>query len=177
MWGIYDGFTKDEKWEALSFKGVKRNSAGAGDVSVVISGGSQLLKNNDTLKLGFAIVCGDSVQVLRKAVLRARERWLQIITDSGSNNLIPDKFVLYQNYPNPFNIETNIKFALPKPASVTIEVFDLLGRKVKTLVQGERFEPGVRIVKFKADELPSGVYIYRVKAGEFQDSKKMVLIK
>ncbi|CUS78453.1 Por secretion system C-terminal sorting domain-containing protein [Candidatus Kryptonium thompsonii] len=177
LWGIYDGFTKDEKWEALSFKGVKRNSAGAGDVSVVISGGSQLLKNNDTLKLGFAIVCGDSVQVLRKAVLRARERWLQIITDSGSNNLIPDKFVLYQNYPNPFNIETNIKFALPKPASVTIEVFDLLGRKVKTLVQGERFEPGVRIVKFKADELPSGVYIYRVKAGEFQDSKKMVLIK
>lgn len=91
--------------------------------------------------------------------------------------MIPDKFVLYQNYPNPFNIETNIKFALPKSANVTVEIFDLLGRKVKTLVQDERFEPGERVIKFRAGELPSGVYIYRVKAGEFQGSKKMVLIK
>ncbi len=177
FWGIYDGFTKSEKWEALSFKGVKRNSAGAGDVSVVISGGSSSLRNGDTLKLGFAIICGDSLRVLRSAVLRARERWEQIINDTGIGGLIPDKFVLYQNYPNPFNIETNIKFALPRSANVTVEVFDLLGRKVKTLVQGERFEAGEKVVKFKADGLPSGVYIYRVRADEFQDSKKMVLIK
>lgn len=177
LWGIYDGFTKSEKWEALSYKGVRRASAGAGDISVVISGGTRIFKNNDTLKIGFAIVCGDSLKVLRNSVLRARERWLQVITDTGFQKTLPKDFVLYQNYPNPFNIETNIKFALPKSANVTIEVFDVAGRKIKTVVKDEKFEAGERVVKFRAEDLPSGVYIYRVKADNFEASKKMVLIK
>lgn len=177
LWGIYDGFTKSEKWEALSYRGVRRDSAGAGDVSVVISGGTSLFKNRDTLKIGFAIVCGDSLQALRRAVMRARERWEFIITDTGSDKIIPKKFVLYQNYPNPFNIETNIKFALPKPANVTIEIFDVTGRKVRTLIKDEKFDVGEKTVKFVANDLPSGVYIYRIKAGEFEASKKMVLLK
>ncbi|CUT04864.1 S8 family serine peptidase [Candidatus Chrysopegis kryptomonas] len=177
LWGIYDGFTKSEKWEALSYKGVKRTSAGAGDISVVISGGTPILRNGDTLKIGFAIVCGDSLKILRNAVAKAKERWNLIITDTGSQGVIPEKFVLYQNYPNPFNSETTIKFDLPEPANVSIEIFDLSGRKIKDVIKEQRFEAGTRSVKFKADNLPSGVYIYRVKAGKFSGTGKMVLIK
>lgn len=177
LWGIYDGFTKPEKWEALSYKGVKRNSAGAGDVSVVISGGTPVLRNGDTLKIGFAIICGDSLQVLRRAVMRARSRWNEILTDTGERATIPKSFKLYQNYPNPFNIETNIKFDLPEPADVTIEIFDVLGRRVAVLVRDEKFSPGAITVKFNAVNLPSGVYIYRVKAGKHEGVGKMVLIK
>jgi serine protease len=177
FWGIYDGFTKYEKWEALSYKGVKRNTAGAGDVSVVISGGAGTFKNGDTLKVGFAIVCGDSLSVLRNAVLRARMRWNQIVTDTGLEQTLPKSFALYQNYPNPFNIETNIKFDLPETADVTVEIFDVLGKRVKVLVNNEKFDAGTKIVKFRADDLPSGVYFYRVRAGKFSAVNKMVLLK
>jgi hypothetical protein len=177
FWGIYDGFTKNEKWEALSYKGVKRNTAGAGDVSIVISGGAGTFKNGDTLKVGFAIVCGDSLSVLRNAVLRARMRWNQIVTDTGLEQTLPRNFALYQNYPNPFNIETNIKFDLPETADVTVEIFDVLGKRVKVLVNNEKFDAGTKIVKFRADDLPSGVYFYRVRAGKFSAVNKMVLLK
>jgi len=177
LWGIYDGFTKSEKWQALSYKGVRRNTAGAGDVSVVISGGTGTLKNGDTLKIGFAIVCGDSLSVLRNSVLRARMRWNQLITDTGFEQTLPKKFTLYQNYPNPFNNETNIKFDLPEPADVTIEIFNVLGKRVKVLIDDERFDAGTKVVKFKAGDLPSGVYLYRVKAGRFSAVNKMVLLK
>lgn len=177
LWGIYDGFTKFEKWTALSYKGVQRNLAGAGDVSVVISGGTPFLRNGDTLKIGFAILCGDSLPVLRSAAVRARNIWNQIISDTSDLVTIPKSFKIYQNYPNPFNSETNIKFDLPEPADVTIEIFDVVGRKVNTLIQDKKFAPGAIIVKFNADNLPSGVYIYRIKAGKFEGAGKMVLIK
>ncbi len=177
FWGIYDGFKKSEKWEALSYKGVRRDSAGAGDVSVVISGGVPILKNGDTLKIGFAIVCGDSLQVLRNAIAKAKDRWNQIVTNTGGQETIPKSFVLHQNYPNPFNSETNISFDLPETSDVTIEIYDIAGRRITTLIEGEKFTPGRKIVKFKADGFPSGVYICRVKAGKFEGAGKMVLMK
>jgi hypothetical protein len=122
-------------------------------------------------------VCGDSLSVLRNAVLRARMRWNQIVTDTGLEQTLPRSFALYQNYPNPFNIETNIKFDLPETADVTVEIFDVLGKRVKVLVNNEKFDAGTKIVKFRADDLPSGVYFYRVRAGKFSAVNKMVLLK
>lgn len=107
-----------------------------------------------------------------------------ISTGTGNNPaVIPDKFSLSQNYPNPFNPITNIKFQIPLCHScggrnplVTLKVFDLLGREVKTLVN-EYKQPGQYIVSFDASGLTSGVYFYKLTAGEFSDVKRMILVK
>jgi subtilisin family serine protease len=175
-WGIYDGFTKVEKWEALSYKGVARDSAGAGDISVVIGTGSSLLEGGDTLVIGFAIICGDSLEVMRRAVAQARIRWNEILTSPSPIEKIVKNYQLYQNYPNPFNIETFIKFAVPETQFVQIDIYDLMGRKVEALVS-ERKLPGRYVIKFNADGLSSGVYFYTLKAGKYIITRKMLLIK
>jgi cyclomaltodextrinase len=89
---------------------------------------------------------------------------------------IPLKFKLYQNYPNPFNPETLIEFEVPIKSDVKISVYDVLGREVATVFQGE-LSPGRYKVKFHADGLPSGIYFYELKAGNFREVKKMILLK
>jgi hypothetical protein len=85
-------------------------------------------------------------------------------------------FQLYQNYPNPFNPTTTIKFDLPNDGIVELEVFDILGRKISTLVSEFRIA-GSYEHTFNASSLASGVYVYKLKAGDFVDSKKMILLK
>src|SRR3989339_1124383 len=94
---------------------------------------------------------------------------------------IPSSFQLYQNYPNPFNPTTNIGFRIadfPEGTSglVTLKVFDVLGREVATLVNEEK-PAGSYEVEFDGSKLSSGVYIYQVKAGEFVQAKKLILVK
>ena len=89
---------------------------------------------------------------------------------------IPEEFTLSQNYPNPFNPSTNITFGLPERAEVRLEVFDILGRQVATLVH-EEMEPGHHSVVFDAGALSSGMYIYRLQTGSKVLSRKMILIK
>ncbi len=92
------------------------------------------------------------------------------------NGIIPRSFDLKQNYPNPFNPVTNIKFDLPKDIFVTIKIYDILGREVKTLIN-EFKNAGSYIISFNGSELASGVYFYRIQAGSFVSVKRMVLIK
>lgn len=89
---------------------------------------------------------------------------------------IPDKFILNQNYPNPFNPTTSIRFAVPKEAFVRLSVFDMLGREVETLVN-EELSPATYEVKWNAERYSSGIYFYRLAAGEFSQVKKMSVIK
>ena len=89
---------------------------------------------------------------------------------------VPNGFVLCQNYPNPFNPSTNIEFRIANSGLVTLRVFDVLGREVATLASEVR-QAGAHIVRWDASSLPSGVYYYRLQAGAFTDSKKMVLMK
>ena len=98
---------------------------------------------------------------------------------TGINNQksdIPKDYQLYQNYPNPFNPTTKIKFALPYASLVTVKVYDLLGREIKTLLN-ETKQPGNYEVNFDASRLASGVYFYSIKANNFNSVKKMVFIK
>ncbi len=88
----------------------------------------------------------------------------------------PIKFELYQNYPNPFNPTTTIQFDIPKASFVTLKVYNILGREVATLVNEKR-EAGRYEAKFKASTLSSGVYFYRLQAGDYVSTKKFVLIK
>ena len=89
---------------------------------------------------------------------------------------VPSEYFLEQNYPNPFNSTTILKFALPKTAGVKIEVFNALGQKVITLLD-KQMPGGFHKLEFNAQYLPSGVYVYKITAGQFQDVKKMLFLR
>ena len=93
-----------------------------------------------------------------------------------SNQEIPDIFYITQNYPNPFNPETEFSFGLPKEEFVTIEIFNSLGQKVSVLLN-ENKTAGIHTVKFNGNKFASGVYIYKINAGSYTETKKMLLIK
>ena len=89
---------------------------------------------------------------------------------------VPTEFGLNQNYPNPFNPSTKIKYSIPNAEFVTLKIYDLLGREVVTLVN-ENTQAGSYEVIFDASELISGVYFYKLTAGSFTETKKMLMIK
>jgi len=86
-------------------------------------------------------------------------------------------FELFQNYPNPFNPSTQIAFNLKKAATVNVEVFNALGQKVATLIDGKKMSAGPQTVEFNAENLASGVYFYKLNADGFEATKKMLLVK
>jgi hypothetical protein len=90
--------------------------------------------------------------------------------------IVPEDFSLSQNYPNPFNPSTVISYRLPVTSFVTLKVCDILGREVATLVNEEK-PAGEYEVEFDGSNLPSGIYFYQLKAGEFAETKKMILLK
>jgi photosystem II stability/assembly factor-like uncharacterized protein len=91
-------------------------------------------------------------------------------------NHVPSQYVLQQNYPNPFNPATTIFFSLPSKSSVSLKVFDIIGREVATLVS-EEMSAGNHTRQWNAVNMPSGIYFYRLQAGSFTDSKKLVLLR
>jgi len=97
------------------------------------------------------------------------------IQQNGSE--VPQVYTLNQNYPNPFNPVTNIKFGLPKGSFVTLKVYDMLGKEVASLVNNLNLAAGNYTYDFNAVNVPSGIYFYKLTAGEFSDVKKMTLIK
>lgn len=90
--------------------------------------------------------------------------------------VLSGSYYLYQNYPNPFNPTTSIQFAISSRQFVTLKVYDLLGRKVETLVNEEK-PAGTYEVEFNAESFSSGIYFYELKAGSFTETKKMVLLR
>ena len=98
------------------------------------------------------------------------------VSETGIADALPATFDLSQNYPNPFNPSTSISYQLPSSVPVTLTVYDLNGHKVRTLVNG-LLEAGYYTVRFNAGDLPSGVYLYRLTAGNEIVTKKMVLMK
>lgn len=103
-------------------------------------------------------------------------KMLDIGTDVTEISLLPKTFRLSQNYPNPFNPSTKINYSIPKQNYVSIKVFDVLGREIRTLINKEQPQGNYEI-EFDGFELTSGIYFYRLQAGGFVESKKMVLIR
>lgn len=122
----------------------------------------------------------NSVTVARENVQRAIQEYESNFASMTYTPPVPTNpvtnYVLYQNYPNPFNPTTTIRYELPQDGQVSIEMFDILGQKVKTILnefkRADRYE-----VTFSSTELASGVYIYQLRVNDFITSKKMVLIK
>ena len=98
------------------------------------------------------------------------------IVGINQNNNTADKFELSQNYPNPFNPVTNIKYQITKNSFVILKVYDILGKEIATLVN-ENLTPGSYSIDFDATKLTSGLYFYKITAGDFSDVKKMILVK
>jgi hypothetical protein len=97
-------------------------------------------------------------------------------TDVNEVSSTPEGFYLYQNYPNPFNPTTKISYQILEPSFVTLKVYDMLGNEIKTLVNEEK-PAGSYGVEFNGRELPSGIYVYKIQAGFFSQTKKMILLK
>ncbi len=100
----------------------------------------------------------------------------QIELEFNNNNKIPTGYELLQNYPNPFNPTTTINYQLPENGFVTIKVYDMLGKEIATLVNGNK-TAGYHNVTFDAGRLTSGIYFYTIRSGDYFQVKKMLLIK
>ena len=100
---------------------------------------------------------------------------------SVDDNIIPQKFALYQNYPNPFNPVTTLRYNLPEDALISITIYDMMGRQIKTLINSMQ-AAGYRSTQWNATNdagspMSAGIYLYMIQAGEFGQTKKMVLLK
>lgn len=126
---------------------------------------------------------GDGELVLKSAIVvdSDAQEMATTISSAKVQSVLPTEFVLAQNRPNPFNPSTEISFSLPKPAEVTLVIYNVLGESVVTLAEGQR-AAGTHAVRWDGRDkngraVASGVYFYRLDAGEFSATRKMVLLK
>ena len=147
---------------------ILKTSDGGDNWTTVIEGLSAPL-NAINFKDGYGWAVGGNGLVLRTY---DGSTWI----DENTGKTYPNKFSLSQNYPNPFNPSTKIKFALPKADKVKIEIYNTLGQRVEILLN-QHMKAGSHEIDFNAKKLSSGIYFYQIKVGEFQDVKKMILIK
>ena len=121
---------------------------------------------------------GDT-DVLSASALDSELNWyenLSLVSVESFSNEIPTDYSLDQNYPNPFNPTTTIKYSIPEKSNVILKIYDILGSKVETLINEEK-PAGTYELNWNAANLSSGVYLYRLQAGSFVETKKMILMK
>jgi hypothetical protein len=111
-----------------------------------------------------------------RVVVTDEDAVVKIGITSAQHAEMPKAYALYQNYPNPFNPSTTIRFDVPKASNISLKIYDVLGQEVETLVNEER-GAGRYSVNFDAGNFPSGVYYFRIIAGDFSDVKKLLLAK
>jgi hypothetical protein len=141
------------------------------------------LSNNQVLQSGTTTVGADDlVSITGITVFKDPDRVRIRVSDptvaveSRDSEMLPTEFSLSQNYPNPFNPSTMISFQLPVHGHVTLKVFDVNGREVATLMEGE-LAAGSHIVPFAPRDLAGGIYFYQITAGKFSQTRKAVLMK
>jgi photosystem II stability/assembly factor-like uncharacterized protein len=117
---------------------------------------------------GYAVSSNGNVIKLADSVL---------LTGIKTFQKIPDKFSLSQNYPNPFNLVTKFDFSLPEHAIVNLIILNILGQEVKRIVNNESINSGTYTYDFDASDLPSGVYYYKLTAGDYSEIRKLTLLK
>ncbi|MDG5767454.1 S8 family peptidase [Balneolales bacterium ANBcel1] len=168
----FDGFTDAEKRLALA-AGAERTNIQNADISVVNASGPYYLPPFGTIEVGFVYAWGESVDELRQEVGRARTYYMEELFQEPER---PEQLALSQNYPNPFNHTTLIRYELPEPAHVELAVYNLMGQRVRTLVD-RRVEQPTNLVPFSGDRLASGIYIAALRVNGQTRTIKMTLIK
>jgi serine protease len=165
------------KWDWMT-AGFAAASAGPADIHQAISSGPYTIAPGGTRRVSFALLAGDSsLANLQQNADAAKAKWRKLTTGiAGGSPTVPVRYELWQNYPNPFNPTTNFEFRISNFEFVSLKVFDVLGRDVATLVNEVR-QPGVYTVQWNASAYPSGVYFYRLEAGPFRATRKLMLMK
>jgi hypothetical protein len=159
---------------------------GTGDTRVELEDGSNSYHNGSGEPGTILVELGAHFQKLKgimyysfsnyKLVPRKDDDFVGYTTAVREENSNPVSFSLEQNYPNPFNPSTRIVYSIPKASNVTLNIYNVLGQQVKTLVH-ETQSQGTYTVTFNATSLPSGIYFYRIDAGDYNQVKKMILLK
>jgi hypothetical protein len=171
-------FTNEKKWLSIS-SGIVSEEAGPADVSFVIANGPITIPAYSAHQLAFAFVTGDDSISLSQNADFAIDKWDEIKVlevEPEEKQELPLTYQLSQNYPNPFNPSTTINYQLSMTNDVELSIYNVLGEKVVTLVS-ERQAAGKYSVEWDASGLASGVYYYELRADNFRDVKKMVLMK
>lgn len=138
---------------SVSSNTVVTSAIGQGFVGIIQQGGTRI-------ESGFLA----DTSMRRTIISTVKEQW------------VPTTYLLGQNYPNPFNPSTNISFSVPSRSFVALEIFDALGREVTNLV-AEELPAGTYARQWNAATASSGVYFYRLRAGEYVETKKMILLR
>ncbi|MCB9087174.1 MAG: T9SS type A sorting domain-containing protein [Calditrichae bacterium] len=183
--------TDGDKWSYLSFNRATNPNGDGGSAQdhAQIFGLSPVnIDNGASERVGFAMVAGATLSEMMDAARAAQQMWVDlgnsifVITgiEDGLTG-IPTEFSLQQNYPNPFNPTTTIRYGLREDAKVSVKIYNVLGQVVKTLVNN-RQTAGFKTAVWDGTndfgaKVSSGIYIYRIEANDFVDSKKMILLK
>jgi hypothetical protein len=146
------------------------------DCSIIITTGPYDIAPGGSAVAAFSILGGTSLADLQSNGDAAIARYNAMTSIEEDFAPLPEEFSLSQNYPNPFNARTTISFSLPAQGQVTLEAFDLLGRKVATILD-DQMESGTHSAAWDCSELSSGIYFYRLTAGDESVVRKMTLIK
>ena len=161
-------------------------SDGSGNTRVELEEGNHPYQNGTIPARPILVGLNDTFDALKgvlyysfsnyKLVPRKNDDFVNYATDVNDEKGLPTDYSITQNYPNPFNPSTTISYALPKEEMVTIRVYDILGQVVKTLVNQSQ-SAGTHNVTFNANSLTTGIYFYSIQAGNFNQVKKMMLLK
>jgi hypothetical protein len=173
----YSGYTVDSNyWNWLNYGSIQPQYASGSEGPVTIP--SQAFVNinrNDSVIIFYAFAIGANQAEIISAINEAQIKYSTVLSVDKVSDL-PTAYSLEQNYPNPFNPSTKIQFSISNSQPVTLKVFDVLGNEVATLVN-EELTPGIYQYNFDASNLSSGVYYYKLRAGNFTETKKMILIR
>ncbi|MBV6477582.1 MAG: hypothetical protein HGGPFJEG_00321 [Ignavibacteria bacterium] len=176
--GTWDGFSDAEKYRSLS-SGIGRGQAGGANgnfVSNITGSGPYSIPAGGYITITFALIAGDNLADLQANCIAAKNKYNSVIGITNHNLQVPDRYSLSQNYPNPFNPVTNLEFGISKSGFVSLKIYDVLGKEVADLVN-ENLKPGTYKYNFDATNLTSGIYFYKIKAGDFIQTRSMMLIK
>ncbi len=169
-------FTLQDKWSYMTAGIADTALITPADYSMMITTGPYDIAPQQSVVAAFGILGGTSLNDIQTNATAALAKYASMTSVDRDNSIIPENYFLLQNYPNPFNARTTISFVLPAKSHVLLEAFDLLGRKVGVLADGE-MDSGNQQINWDCSKLSSGIYFYRLSADGKSDIKKMMLLK
>lgn len=186
-WDVFSPLDPNADAATDSTRNQMLKSAGAKDTLLVagsngsiftVNGGKASFNNKgDSVTLYYAVGYGATENDLYAAMDSATAKYPTVLTSvRRDETAAPAGFALQQNFPNPFNPSTTVSFSVGASSFVTMKVYDALGREVRTLVS-QQMESGSYSASFSADDLSSGLYYYTLQAGNFRETRKMMLMK
>jgi len=175
------GWTDTDLHSFLLAEQVDFVSTSGDDVLYSVNSSALTLAAGETIEVSFAFVAGNDLYELEDNAVRAAERYEVVLATSVGGGQLPESFVLQQNYPNPFNPSTTIAFDLKVEATVSLDIYNMLGQKVTCLYSGSlgtgRHEFEWNGDSSSGNRVATGVYFYRLSTEDYSDSRKMLLLK